>query len=336
MIYLKMDSRSLLQAFKELPLSEQKHFLQELRLDGVSDLLIESDLQVKPNCSHCESDKVSKAGKQSGRQRYVCKDCRKYFSSTYGTPLYKIQRRDKWNEYLKLMEQGVSIKRSAKILGISIQTSFDWRHKIMASLQEGIPEFLSGVVECDELSLLESQKGNKNLNRKPRQRSGDGKNHKAKKVSIVMATSREKGIVASVVDAKKISGKQAAEALENKLTPKTILITDENRAYNKVAKENPEIKHKTISSWKNRQEKPKNGIHLQTINNQHKQLRDFLRRFNGVATKYLPNHLNWFIYNQMNKDNLAKLKDKATLIVTATTALEYLAKIHEFQLIIRT
>jgi len=331
-----MDTKSIIKAYKNLSLAEQSHVLQQLHIEKTEVLAPDMNLLVRPSCPHCKKDSISKMGIQSGRQRYKCKECGKIFTSTYGTPLYKIKRKDKWNDYLRLMEQGVSIKKSAKLLGISIQTSFDWRHKIMASLQEGIPTILSGVVECDELMLAESQKGNKSIKRKARKRSGDAKNHKAKKISIVMAISREKGLVAGVVDAKKISGKQAAKSLENKLAPKTILITDQNRAYNKVAKENPKIEHKTINSWKNRQEKPKNGIHLQTINNQHKQLRDFLRKFNGVATKYLPNYLNWFIYNQINKDNLAKLKDTAKLIVTATSALAYLAKINDFQLIIRT
>lgn len=331
-----MDLQDYIQSFRQLSPDTQRLLLQQLHIASDVELLQYRESLVKPTCPHCSSDHVRKRGKQSGRQRYICGKCNKSFMSTYGTPLYNIQRKDKWNDYLKLMDQGVSIKKSAKLLGISIQTSFDWRHKILAALQAGLPAQLSGIVECDELLLPESQKGNKNLKRKARKRSSDVQKHKSKKVSVVMATSRNKGTIASVVDAKKISGKQAAQSLENKLAPKTVLITDENRAYNKVVRENPEIKHKTISSWKNRKKKPQDGVHLQTINNQHKQLRDFLRRFNGVATKYLTNYLNWYIYNQTHKDNLAKLKDTALLIISTSTALMYLDKIHDISLIIRT
>ena len=59
------------------------------------------------------------------------------------------------------MEQGMSIKAIAKELNISIQTSFDWRHKILASLEQFEPTELTTEVECDELELSLSEKGNK-------------------------------------------------------------------------------------------------------------------------------------------------------------------------------
>ncbi len=63
--------------------------------------------------------------------------------------------------YLRCMEQGMSIKKIAKELGICIQTSFDWRHKILSSLEQFVPDKLSSEVECDELELALSHKGNR-------------------------------------------------------------------------------------------------------------------------------------------------------------------------------
>jgi transposase-like protein len=51
------------------------------------------------------------------------------------------------------MEQGMPIKKIAKALKMSIQTSFDWRHKILSSLEQFAPTELSSAVECDELEL---------------------------------------------------------------------------------------------------------------------------------------------------------------------------------------
>ena len=67
------------------------------------------------------------------------------------------------------------IKKIAKELGISIQTSFDWRHKILSSLAQFIPEQLTDEIECDELELAINEKGNKDLKRKARKRSSDFK-----------------------------------------------------------------------------------------------------------------------------------------------------------------
>lgn len=40
--------------------------------------------------------------------------------------------------------------------------SFDWRHKMLASLSSLVPPKLLGTVECDELELSVSNKGDKN------------------------------------------------------------------------------------------------------------------------------------------------------------------------------
>jgi hypothetical protein len=60
-------------------------------------------------------------------------------------------------------------------------------------------------------------------------------------------------------------------ALEGKLEKGTILITDVASSYNAVARKEKDITHKKVNSNKNRSEKPVGKIHLQTVNNQHKQ-----------------------------------------------------------------
>ena len=57
------------------------------------------------------------------------------------------------------MEAGKSIKKIANELGISIQTSFNWRHKILSSLSQFSPNQLSGEIECDEMELARNNKG---------------------------------------------------------------------------------------------------------------------------------------------------------------------------------
>ena len=41
-------------------------------------------------------------------------------------------------------------------------------------------------------------------------------------------------------------------------------------------------------------ERVRGELHIQTVNSQHSQLKDFLRRRRGVATKYLENDLRRF------------------------------------------
>ena len=99
--------------------------------------------RVKKPCPYCSSTKVHKRGIQNGNQVYQCRDCKKNYRETTGTPLYRIQIKEKWQMYLDFMERGFPIKKIAEKLDISIQTSFDWRHKILSSLEQFIPKELN-------------------------------------------------------------------------------------------------------------------------------------------------------------------------------------------------
>lgn len=307
-----MTHQDVLKAFQCLSTEEKQLALSaiESSMEGRDGLMAEVNRQLiesragRMSCPHCSSARTIHRGKQNGIEKFSCNDCGKHFRSSHGTALFHIHRKDKWQGCLRLMEQGFSIKRAAKELGISIQTSFDWRHKILASLQSTLPEKTGGVVECDDFQLAESFKGQRNLEREPRKRGS--KKHSVAKVSVVTAVSRSKGGLARVVAAKKISSKEALAALKDRIAAGSIFITDEAGSYNSIARADKSVIHKKVNSVQNRTRKPVDKIHLQTVNNQHKQIRDFLAPFNGVATKYLPNYLNWFLYRQSQGSNRDK------------------------------
>ena len=339
-----MTHIEVLEAFKKLSIEDKQRALSAIEgeWEGRNGLMAELGLQLiqsrksSMDCPHCQSPHTIRRGIVKGVEQFTCKACGKHFRSSYGTALFRIQRKDKWQGYLRLMEQGYSIKKAAKELGISIQTSFDWRHKILSSLQTALPAKIGGIVECDDLQLPQSNKGSRKLKRKPRKRGSDGHKLKARKVIVVTAISRSKGAIATVVDAKKLSSKNAEAALENRLENDTVLITDKASAYNAISRKNDTITHQKIKSSKNRRVKPQDKIHLQTINNQHKQIRNFLAPFNGVATKYLPNYLNWFLYRQTQNGNREKVKDMLTTCLSAVAAMAWLAKLINEEILIRT
>ena len=103
-----------------------------------------------------------------------------------------------------------------------------------------------------------------------------------------------------------------------------------------VKRKNQSIIHVKINSKKNQTEKPKNKMHLQTVNNQHKQIRDFMGPFNGVATKYLPNYLNWFNYRQSQKENKEKVKSMMATCLSATAVLPFLIELTKNAILIGT
>ncbi|MGY0408604.1 MAG: transposase, partial [Polaribacter sp.] len=82
-------------------------------------------------CPHCKSNRIRANGKLKGVQRYLCNGCKKNFSETTGKFWFALKK--KLNQYLYCLLSGYSILKSVKETGISIQTSFDWRHKLLTS-----------------------------------------------------------------------------------------------------------------------------------------------------------------------------------------------------------
>lgn len=339
-------TEELKQMFQELPGIVQGQLLDdllkdyELRGQILDDVTQElgSGNKKKP-CPHCASGKVYKRGKQNGVQMYKCRDCSKWYSETTGTPLWDIKLKSKWQSYLRCMEQGMPIKKIAKEIGISIQTSFDWRHKILSSLSSFSPQSLSGVVECDELELALSNKGERNLERKPRKRGTDFKRNEPSKettvVQVLTAVERNGEKYLRAVESKRLSSQEITKALDGKLTDQATLITDKHPSYKLFAKENPSIRHRSVLA-KEHVNKNDKSIHLQHVNNTHSQLRAFLLPFNGVSSKYLQNYLNWFAYAEKLSGTKATIKQWLLAILASPAAYDLFWSFKENAVIIRT
>jgi len=301
--------------FKALPASVQVKLLdallQEHEMSGQVIETVKQELALskyrKP-CPHCSSGKVYKRGKQAGIQMYQCRECNRWYSETTGTPLWAIKLKHKWQAYLRCMQQGMSIRKIAKELHISIQTSFDWRHRILSALDKYTPDTLSGIIECDEMELPLSNKGQRGLDRPARKRGTDFKRNKVSAksttVQVVASVERGGGTMLKAVESKRLSADQIAKVFDDKLQKGSTLITDKHASYRLYAKKCPEIKHRVLYG-KQHVSKDEPEVHLQRVNNTHSQIRTFLRPFNGVSTKYLQNYLNWYAY----ADNLNQNKE---------------------------
>lgn len=332
--------------FSKLPEGVQVNLLEELlqeqELQGK--VLIRAEEEVmegrkKKPCPHCKGEDVYKRGHQKGVRMYSCKSCKRWYSETTGTPLYDIKLKPKWQAYLKCMEEGMPIKKIAKKLQISIQTSFDWRHKILSSLDQFVPERLCSEVECDEMEIALSNKGSRTLNRNPRKRGSDFKRNRGKEditvVQIVTAVERKGNKYLKAVESKRLSEKDITLALGGKLAKDATLITDKHASYKAFAKSNPSIKHKSLLA-KNHVDKNDKSIHLQKVNNTHSQLQKFLHPFNGVSSKYLQNYLNWFAYSDHIRSSKQTIKQWFVSILLADQAYRLFELFKQNVVIIRT
>ena len=279
------------------------------KLKVISDPLVFEKLQ----CPYCNGLHIVKNGKNRDKQRFYCKDCHKNFISTSNTIISKSRfSTDIWINYVDCLLSGASLRDTASICGIDYKTAFYWRHKIIGSLKEILDDklVLQGVVEADETFFPVSYKGNHSKSDFIMPRPPHKRGEKAKKKGI----SREKVCVSCMIDQNnniqsEITGlgRITTEQLEkiNKIAPNSILVTDKALAYIKFATNNgfELIRLKAGKEYK------KGLYHLGHINAFHSTLKRFMKRFNGVSTKHLPNYLNWHIWL---KNTLETVKNATT------------------------
>ena len=286
-------------------------------------------------CPHCAGNRICANGKLKGVQRYVCNGCKKNFSETTGKFWYNIKKKDKLNRYLYCLLSGYSIRKSAKETGISIQTSFDWRHKLLTSFSSVSVEEFQGIVESDDLFFAYSEKGNRHLDREPKQRGE--KASKAgisdEKVAVVATCDRSGNKDFTVATRGRISKKDLDRVLNGKLDKVEVLCSDSHRSYGAFAKSNT-ITHKKFDASKGQRSVDK-VYHVQNVNNMDMRLRKFMDSFNGVATKYLQNYLNWFLVLEKIKNSTSKMATVAG-IAFASNSVWYEYKEQLFNMLIRT
>ena len=322
--------------FKSCTDTEQQSIVDELITMSSTQGNIEYNSEVSSiSCPHCQSTSVRGNGRLKGVQRYVCKSCSKNFSETTGKFWFALKKKDKVKKYLYCLLSGYSIRKSAKQTGISIQTSFDWRHKLLTSFSVVSPKGFEGIVESDDLFFLHSEKGNRNLDRKPRQRGA--KASKAgisnEQVAVIASCDRSGNKDFKVATRGRISKKDIKNVLEDKLDKAEVLCSDSHRSYTAFAKD-VNIEHKKFNASKG-QRKVEKIYHVQNVNNMDKRLREFMQTFNGVATKYLQNYLNWFLVLEKIKNNTRRMATAATIALTSNTAwFDYKQQV--FNILLRT
>ena len=249
---------------------------------------IELGVDDERRCPHCASA-VSR-GKARGLRRYRCKACGKTFGALTGTALSALHYKERWLPFGEALAEGETIVESAERCGIAPSTAHRWRHRFLKAPRQA-PDRLRGIVEADETFVLESRKGERTLDRKPRRRAG--KAHKRglsrEQVPVLVAADRTGETLSCTLPI--LNAKSVTQALEPVVARDALLVSDANRGYPPVAAA-LDIPHETIN--RSAGERVRGAVHIQTVNSRHSQIKGFLRRFPGIATKYLDSYLRWF------------------------------------------
>jgi transposase-like protein len=254
--------------------------------------LIEAAAAPHRACPRCRSVRLHRHGHAHGLQRYRCVDCARTFNALTGTPLARLRHRAKWLPYLGCMLQSDTVRRAAVMVGVHKNTSFRWRHRFLTITKTDRSWPLEGITEADETYLLESQKGSRHLDRPPRRRGGRsrwrGISHE--QVCILVARDRTGRTVDFVTGRAPLTRVHLRRCLAPVVAPDILLVTDGHPAYRAFARE-AGITHRAVNLSVG--VRVAGALHVQNVNAYHSRFKQWLRRFHGVASHYLPNYLGW-------------------------------------------
>ena len=269
---------------------------------------IEHNFANNPLCQHCHSRIVKRWGHQNGRQRYRCNQCHKTFNAFTGTSLSHLRVTGVLDRYVDCMMTSMTLRPAARECGVSLETSFRLRHRVMEIVESDKAERLQGIVEMDETFFRESFKGQRQLPRPARKRGGlkprrqrkasglkreqthEVKHEQTKQIPVWVACDRQGKVTDAVLE--HISADELYGHLNHKIAPQTPLVADALLAHEAVAaKLKVVLKELVSSSGKTVIEKV---FHIQHVNAYHSTLKVWINgTFRGVATIYLYRYLGW-------------------------------------------
>ena len=317
---------------QELVLVQLDYLFKELEIDvlAIQEEIKESESR---HCPHCSSSKTVKSGKEHGVQRFLCRGCKHSFRASTGS--FNARFRKGKGELLKLYLRhfltAKSIRYCAAACGITVATSFKWRHRILSALQkQQDSKVLEGIVESDDVFVAYSQKGQRNLER-PGKKRGKGmfepksRGISDQKVAIIISNDRKGSNHLQVATRGRISENNLTAVLKDKIVSESILCSDSHPSYIAFAKSN-KIEHKTIRA-KDKKYVKEGKYHIQHVNQSAKELKEWLEIFNGVSTKYLQNYLNWFSVKKRLDNDKVPLKKLSILLCSSWQAIQCLKNI---------
>lgn len=254
----------------------------------------------KPACPFCDgSEHISK---RTGTIRYHCNTCNKDFSVLVNT-IFEDTRLPlpKWFQLIALMlnaKKGISAKQLMRDIDIGYSTAWFAAMRVRCAMIKSCNS-LQHIVEMDE-TYVGGKPRKKYINDDALptiSRVTNKRGRGTKKTPVVGIVERDGNIVLKVIE--KLTTKNLLAMLkENVKIDKSIVITDDFRAYNKF---DEVVEHLTIEHSKGVYSK--RGVNTNTIEGFFSILKNSIRgQYVAISKKYLPFYLVQAQYIYNNRD----------------------------------
>ena len=285
-----MNLKEFVNAYHKLSYSDRVVFYStvtnnvDINADNLQDFLTKNRITEECKCVYCSGKHIVKNGtRKDGVQTYICRDCGKSFSASSNSITSRTRKKISiWAKYLKCMIDKKTLNESADECGISLRTAFVWRHKILDAIKEVAEKtYLKGVVEADETFFNVSYKGNhskSNTFTMPRKAHKRGGSVHTKGLCSTLCTDHEKAYL-------DFAKKKQINLIQMEVECNTLDVN--NRMFG-----------------------------IQRINAYHSRLQGFIKKFHGVATKYLDNYIVWNDIVQNNHGNTLELLKQLLGVIT--------------------
>ena len=243
-------------------------------------------------CGHCGADGIVGWGRSHGLPRYRCKACGRTFNAATGTGMARLRKKDRWLDQAQAMIEGVSLAKAAERCSVHPTTAYRWRHRFLSAPALDKPHTLQGIVEADETFILESFKGRRSgLTRQARKRGGKSRHPGpfADNIPVLVARDRSGATTDAVLP--EDTAVCITQALAGAMSPANVLVCDGGWPLRSFARRAKIPVRVVPAPGKPLPGEP--GIHINNVNAYHSRLKEWMRRFHGVATRNLPNYLGW-------------------------------------------
>jgi hypothetical protein len=160
-------------------------------------------------------------------------------------------------------------------------TTFRWRHRFLENHNEIIADELSGVAETENYKMKKSYKGSKTVRPIVSE---------TETVDLLFSRDRHRFTFDKIFEELDINN--LSKEMKTKIKKDVLFCSDSKQIYFDFIKE-CKFRHGFVDI-QNGQYVKKDIVHLNNVQTYYVDLKDWMIRFRGVATKYLHNYLSWY------------------------------------------